>query len=158
MAVMRQSDGTLSEVKKVRTAWELFVSGEKPNLEHVRPEIRDSWVRSQQYGVSPLLKQTPVTIDQEEFDRRCQQNKDLLEAGRLIITSLAKSLTTDPFVIGITDNVGIVLYLHPSPRAMPYIEAFKGVPSTNCTEASMGTNSAGVALHLKKPAQVYCYC
>ncbi len=157
MIVVRQSDETLLQVKKVRTAWELFISGEERGLDHVRPEIRDSWVRSQQLGVSPLIKQALVTIDQEEFDRRCQQNKDFVEAGRLIITSLAKSLTTDLFVIGISDNVGIVLCLHASPRAIPYIEAFKGLPSTNCAEASMGTNSAGVALHLNKPAQVHWF-
>lgn len=157
MAIIHRSDESRLEIRKVRAAWELFVSGEERNLDHVQPDIKDSWRRSRRLGVSPLLRQAPVILDPEEFDRRCQRNADLLEAGHLVITLLAKALTSDRYTLAITDETGSVLHNFASPKAMPWLETVNGLPRSGWSEGLVGTNSVGVALHLNKPAQIYWF-
>lgn len=157
MAIIHRSDESRLAVRQVRSAWELFVSGEERNLGYVRSDIKDSWRRSQRFGVSPLLKQAPAILDPEEFDRCCQRNADLLEAGRLVITLLTKALTSDRYTIAIIDETGSVLYNFATPKAMPWLETVNGLPRSGWTEGLVGTNSVGVALHLNKPARVYWF-
>lgn len=157
MIIMHRNDDQQSAIRQVRTAWELFVSGEERNWDHVRSDIKDSWRRSRQLGVSPLLKQAPVTLDLEEFHRCCQQNADLLQAGRLVFTLLTKALTSDRYTIVITDATGRVLYNITTPKAIERIEVVNGLPRSGWSEGLAGTNSVGVALHLDKPAQVHWF-
>lgn len=157
MSTARRSNVTLPAIRQVRNAWELFLSGETCELDYVRPEIRNSWLRCQQLGVSPLIKQAPAILNLEEFDQQCQQNADLIEVGRLIMTFLAQSLTAEQFGIAITDAAGTILCNLAPPQAKPYLEAANALPRSGCTEEHIGTNSVGVALHLNKPAQVYWF-
>jgi PAS domain S-box-containing protein len=154
---MQRDDTSLLAVRQVRAAWELFVSGEERHLDYVRADIKDSWRRSQRLGVSPLLKRAPVILDPEEFDRCCQRNVNLLQAGRLVFTLLTKALTRDRYTIVITDETGRVLYNFATPKAREWIEVVNGLPRSGWSEALAGTNSVGVALHLDKPAQVHWF-
>lgn len=157
MSTARWSNATLPVIRQIRTAWELFLSGETRGLDCVRPEIWNSWLRCQEFGVSPLIKHAPATLNLEEFDQQYQQNADLIEVGRLIMTFLAQSLTAEQFGIAITDAAGTILCNFASPQAMPYLEAANALPRSGCTEEHIGTNSVGVALYLNKPAQVYWF-
>lgn len=157
MSTARWSDVTLPAIRQIRTSWELFLAGENRELDCVRPEIRNSWLRCQQLGVSPLMKQAPTTLNLEEFAQHYKQNADLIEVGRLIMTFLAQSLTAEQFGIAITDAAGTILCNLASPQAKPYLEAANALPRSGCTEEHIGTNSVGVALYLDKPAQVYWF-
>lgn len=156
-----QSDSTaltLQSAKDIRKAWELFVTGDDRFLEKVRPEIRASWQRSRQAGINPALHKVPTVLGQEEVERKRGQNSSLLEAGQEIIPRLSQEFSTEKtFIIGITDGDVNMLYAYSPPHDHDKREAMNVLPGAVVRESSIGTCSAGTALYLNKPVQVYWY-
>lgn len=144
--------------REIRKAWELFVSGDDSYLEKVRPEIRESWLRSRQAGVTPALRRLPNILGPEELERRCRQNAHLLEAGRMAIALLFfQRFSARAFMANIADGEGNLLYSYSSFRRHDKREDINAFPGAGFPESLVGTTSPGLALHLNRPAQVQWY-
>lgn len=141
--------------KDVQKAWELFVTGDERCLEKVRPEISASWQRSKQAGADPAARRFPSVLDQEELDNRYLLHRHLLEAGRQAIALLCHMFTAEMIAAGIIDNEGTLLYSYFPPRLLDKREEINALPGAGVKENFIGTESAGMAIHLNRPFQVY---
>jgi transcriptional regulator of acetoin/glycerol metabolism len=141
--------------REVKKAWEHFVSGDDRYLDKVRPAIRESWLRSQQAGVDPAMRQLPRVLSPEELDRKCQQNVSLLAAGRMAIDLLSPRLGT--FIANIADSEGNLLYCYSSPFRKDKQEEINALPGASVQESLVGTTSPGLALYLNRPVLVQGY-
>lgn len=139
----------------VRKAWELFVTGDNRYLEKVRPDIRESWLRSRQAGVDPAMRQLPNVLKPEELECKYRQNTHLLEAGRMATALLVNKSKT--LIVNIVDSEGTLLHSSPPSHKSDKREEVNGFPGAGFGENLVGTTSPGLALYLDRPIQVQWY-
>lgn len=147
----------LEKAKEVRKAWEWFVTGDDRGLEKIRPEIRASWFRSRQAKVNPTLRRISTILEPEELQRQCQQNTYLLEAGRQTVAFLDQALTSETFVIVITNGRGNFLYTYSPPNRADKRETINAFPGASVQENEVGTTCLATTLYTNKPIQVQWY-
>jgi transcriptional regulator of acetoin/glycerol metabolism len=140
--------------KAIEKARELFVSGDERGLENVRQEIRGSWQRAKEAGVSPTVQQFPTLLSPDEFESLCRQNLHLLEAGRETIALLSQTLTAESFIAGLVDNKGNLLYSY-SPAGNDQRRNINAIPGARIGERLVGTDSSALAMYLDRPFLVY---
>lgn len=69
----------------------------------LRPEIKDSWERSYDFGIDPYLRENPYICTQAELEQYRQASDYLLEASRPVMNSLLEYVAGSGFVIVLAD-------------------------------------------------------
>jgi transcriptional regulator of acetoin/glycerol metabolism len=124
---------------------------------HISDEIRSSWLRSIEYGVSPYLKTNNVTLTPQQLNKRREDNKELLTNAELIITTLYNFVKGTGFVVAVADKEGYLLVVLGDDEGKNFTRRVNFTAGTNWKEEVMGTNAIGLSLYLNKPVQVYGY-
>jgi sigma-54 dependent transcriptional regulator, acetoin dehydrogenase operon transcriptional activator AcoR len=117
----------------------------------IRPIILDSWKRSKNLGVDPLLT-VFRSVPPEEFDRRKTVRADLREAAVPYINNLYGIIAGSGSLIALTDEDGVVLDIL-SDDDIQNLEN-SPLPGTIHSEGIVGTNGIGTALFTGQPLQI----
>jgi transcriptional regulator of acetoin/glycerol metabolism len=141
------------EMQEITKAWEAFIAGQDTGLEKVRPAIRESWRRAQRLGVDPYLREAPVVLSAEEFER-VQERADLIYVAVPMCEAMVKAWERERFLIGISDRHGHLLHLSGHPWILQRAFELNFVPGCNMAEELVGTVLANVVLTQDQPDYV----
>jgi len=149
--------------KYIAEIWKpLHLHGEHEGIV-VSPEIRDSWARSEQYGVNPFKPYCDILLSPEELEERRARNRVLLEQASVMMGHLHKFTEGSGFMFSLTDNEGYCLLSIGDSEALSFTAGANLMEGACWSEEVMGTNSNALAMALRKPVQVfgyehYCLC
>jgi len=135
-------------------AWELFFSSGRVESDSIRQEIVKSWKRSIAFGLRPDSRKANVKITRQSIAIIKEKNSALIEAAVPIMESLKLSLKNTGFIFTLADNNGIVLAVIGDQDAVEFAKKNNYVEGCCRTEREVGTNSIGLCLATKMPAQV----
>lgn len=142
-----------SDVDLIRETWIDFVN--KGIIgKYVRKPIIDSWLRCQNAGMDPrALNRTP-TVSEENFQKRLEQSKILLDVSIPFMVELQEFVNKSGFSTTLTDPNGVILELICDQSILE--EAFNKnlVRGSIWNEDMVGTNATGLAINLLQPIQV----
>ncbi|WP_462280990.1 sigma-54-dependent Fis family transcriptional regulator [Salinivirga cyanobacteriivorans] len=116
--------------------------------------IGSSHERSQTYGVPISRKYPENRLSENDFEVRLKENDELLSHASYIILQLYKTVAGSGFFINVTDAQGCILTIKGDEEVMREAEKLQMVEGAYMNEASIGTNSMGLAIHERKPVQV----
>jgi signal transduction histidine kinase len=140
----------LRDVSMIEDEWREFVDGlaTTPGLRDV---IKQSWLRSREYGVDPIHSELR-RIDDEELGRRLEQNRALIEIAKPHLEWLSVALHNVDHGLYVTDRDGIILCSAGNSEELR--DRYGLRPGYDWSEATMGTNGAGTALAAAKPVAI----
>jgi sigma-54 dependent transcriptional regulator, acetoin dehydrogenase operon transcriptional activator AcoR len=117
----------------------------------VRPLILESWKRSKDLGVDPLLTQFR-SVAADELEHRKLVRADLREAAIPYIKNLYEIIKGSGSLIALTDEDGVVLDILSDDDVQSMENS--PLPGTIHTEGIVGTNGIGTALYTGLPLQI----
>lgn len=119
----------------------------------VRPEIVDSWIRSHQYGHDIFKINEAPTLSNKDYDRLLKEKEQLVRVADSYIRQLKNMLYRIDCVIGLTDEKGVVLTMLEGQDNNIH-EANHMRPGVIWTEKSIGTCSHSLCTDLESPIQI----
>jgi len=127
------------------------------------PEIRESWSRSDSYGVNPYKRCCDVIISPAELEERKAANKAFIEQATIMMGHLHRFMEGSGFVFALADSDGYFLKRIGDKDGLDFTGGANLTEGANWSEEVMGTNAASLALVLAKPVQLlgyehYCLC
>lgn len=122
----------------------------------VRPEIVESWVRCYNYGLDPYDFLYGPSLDEPTFQDLLREKGFLLKAAAPYIQQLEAMLTDANYLILLSDEQGIILQVTPgnNQASQQVQERFRLAPGTIWTEETVGTVSHVMSLRLGSPIQL----
>lgn len=85
----------------MRTVFEIWKSlretGHCEGIE-IADDIRESWARSEKYGVDPYKRCCDVILSQDELEERRNQNRAFYEQGVIMMDYLNQIMKEDAFI------------------------------------------------------------
>lgn len=100
------SDANLGQVALMHAEWERFLSHGQAN---VRPEILQSWQRSQGYRVSIARNEAPTVLDDAALRDSLTLHRRLVEAAEPVMRDLSRLLVDSGQVVILCDERARVL-------------------------------------------------
>lgn len=142
-----------SDTDMIKKTWNDFVTdGIIGN--YIRKPIVDSWIRCQKAGIDPrALNRTP-TVSEENFQKRLEQNKILLDVSIPFMVELQEFVNKSGFSTTLTDPSGVILELICDQSIVEEAFTKNLVRGSIWNEAMAGTNATGLAIDLLQPIQV----
>jgi PAS domain S-box-containing protein len=129
-----------------------------PNeVDDVRDIIKQSWLRSIEYGVNPYLKTNEHILTPAELQKKKLINEELLSNAEPVMHILHEFVKGTGFVIVLADREGYLLSVIGDEEGMEFICRVNFVEGTKWSEDLMGTNAVSLALYLNEAVQVYGY-
>lgn len=118
---------------------------------NLRPEIRDSWERSYDFGIDPYLRENPYICTQIELDQYREASNVLLEASRPVMNSLLEYVSGSGFVVVLADANLCLLEVIGDQEAMTWAKNARAIEGSLWREDLVGTNTASIVMSLVKP-------
>ncbi|MBP2664934.1 MAG: acoR 3, partial [Firmicutes bacterium] len=116
----------------------------------VRPEIVESWIRSSESGLDPLVYREPPLMDPFSFEQRMKEKDYLIQAATPYISQLEKMLSDIEAYIFLSDEHGLILRVA---QALGK-NRFQLTPGTIWTEETIGTCAHELCMRLNTPIQL----
>lgn len=116
--------------------------------------LRDSWFRSQLYGLDPMADDFP-RIRQSELAELLANNVILQQVAQPIVNALAKKIANKQSVVVLSDASGLVLNTFGDIQALQKAQRFALTPGNLWSECSRGTNAIGTALMIDDSCEIY---
>lgn len=136
--------------KELRRDWEALHN--KPELRStLRPEVRDSWERSYDYGIDPYLRENPYICTREELNQYREASQFLVEASRPVMDSLLEYVAGSGFVVVLSDANLCLLEVIGDREALQWARGARAVEGSLWMENLVGTNTASIVMSLAKP-------
>lgn len=126
--------------------WESFVTGNEPELSHLAPAIRSSWLRSRRSGIDPHLRCAPLAHAQIEPEQ-LRHAMPWVAAAEAAFNMLRFSLTESHQLVLLTAADGRVLLSHAGNKARSRAEELHAVVGSNWSEDEVGCTAIGASLH-----------
>lgn len=140
--------------KELRKRWEdLHKYPEQRSS--LRPEIRDSWERSYDFGIDPYLRENPYICTQTELDQYREASSFLVEASRPVMNSLLEYVAGSGFVVVLADANLCLLEVIGDKEAMTWAKNARAIEGSLWREDLVGTNTASIVMSLVKPYYLY---
>lgn len=140
--------------KELRKRWEnLHKNPAQRNS--LRPEIRDSWERSCDFGIDPYLRENPYICSAAELEQYRQASDYLLEASRPVMNSLLEYVAGSGFVIVLADANLCLLEVIGDQQALRWAKNARAIEGSLWREELVGTNTASIVMSLVKPYYLY---
>lgn len=141
--------------KEIEAAWNSFVEkGEVEEHSKVRDIILQSWIRSKNYGVSPL-NIVKTIISNNELQFRLNRCTSLINIARPYMQNIYNFVKGSGYVVILSDEEGYLLEVIGDNNIMENAQITKLVVGANRSEKQAGTNAIGTCLFLDKPLQVW---
>lgn len=123
----------------------------------LRPEIRDSWERSYDYGINPLLRENPFICTNSQLEQYRQNSSSLLEASSPVMDSLLEFVKGSGFVVALSDPNLCLLEVIGDKESLEWARSARVVKGSLWAEDQVGTNAASMAITLAKPIYLCGY-
>ncbi|WP_054030569.1 sigma-54-dependent Fis family transcriptional regulator [Desulfatitalea tepidiphila] len=123
----------------------------------ITPEIRESWSRSEKYGVDPYKRYCDVIVSPEELKERRHRNSFLMEQAAVMMSHLNQFVEGTDFVFALADRDLVILSRVGGQGGLDFANLANFVEGADWSEKVMGTTPAAIALILKKPVQFIGY-
>lgn len=130
-------------------------------LSCVYPEVAESWVRSKDCNVDPFMEKFGFHINPKDFAAIIKEKKILIETTSAYIKNFMPLLTGSGYLMGLTDENGVVLLLEGAQREIESFEKINVHVSAVLSEELVGTTAHALCIHHRKPVQIigpYNYC
>lgn len=149
---MSSSSETLSLTAR-HAAWKSFTrTGDPHFLRDLPKQVAESWLRSWQHGVDPIL---PGEFRHAEHQPpHDEQTQRLLRIARPVIHALDKELASSSLVLYLADRDGWIVSRDGNTKTLYAADQINSVPGARATENVAGTNGLGTALFLREPIQL----
>lgn len=134
----------------INKSWEDFISTGHINSK-IRSEIRDSWIRSKEYGVDPY--DSKGSIRYKNINELINKNSELIYIARPIMENIYRLVCNSGFAIFLADKDGYILEVVGDKDILDRAEELNFVKGELWSEKSVGTNAIGTSLYLNKPVQ-----
>lgn len=122
--------------------------------DHIRKPILDSWLRCRKAELDPhTLNRTP-TVNEENFRKRLEQNKILLDVSIPFMVELQEFVNKSGYSTTLTDPNGVILELICDHSILEAAFTKNLVRGSIWNEQMAGTNATGLAIDLLQPIQV----
>ena len=124
----------------------------------LRPEIADSWERSFQYGINPMMRANPYVATEAEMKEARERSGYLIEVARPVMEQLYEFVAGTGFVVGLVDaNLQALECSFADPEAQEWRKKAHLVEGGLWSERLVGTNCTALAVALAKPISVFGY-
>lgn len=117
------------------------------------PLLKESWFRSERYGLERNAEDFPL-LAQGELADRLASHSGLQRYSLPVVNSLAERLTESQSVVVLTDDAGVVLQTVGNLSAMQKAQRFALSPGTLWSECDRGTNAIGTALAIDDSCEI----
>lgn len=136
-----------------QAAWKNFTrTGDPHFLRDLPKQVAESWLRSWQHGVDPIL---PGEFRHAEHQApHNEQTQRLLRIAQPLIHALDKELASSSLVLYLADRDGWIVYREGNTKVLYAADQINSVPGARATENVAGTNGLGTALFLREPIQL----
>lgn len=122
-------------------------------VDSVRPEIVESWIRSYNYGLDLFKTNVAPALDSESFERILQEKDLLLKTAQSYIFQLKNMLYGSNCIIILSDEQGVILnVVEAQDKIMNEENHMK--PGEVWSEATVGTCSHVLCILLECPIQM----
>jgi len=161
MTVQRESKSVRypnpSDEGIVSAAWEAFLAGTSSHSEEeaLRPMVYASWQRCREAHVDPYSQRGPEPASSETLQRLCDDQHNLLEAGKPVMAYARDFLSETGSIMVLTDNHSTILNFEGDTRTKRRAEDIRLIPGVNWAERLCGTNAIGTALATGQPVQIH---
>jgi len=148
------------ELLNTERVWEAFVTGSEVDLQRIPLTVRDSWIRSRQKGIDPLLTAAPFEHLPATMDE-LHEKAPWLTAAEPVFTLLQSLFSAPHHLLLLVDETGRILLSHGGSRALSRAEELHAVAGGRWGEDEVGCTALGATLHTGVPVQVgWCqtYC
>lgn len=142
-------------MKKLEHSWEFFMT-EKAIPNTVRSTVKASWERCQDYGVDPLQKHSPVTMD-EDCLKELLLTSNLYQASQPIIKDLHQQMQNTGHLITLSDDKGRIIHLEGENKIKQQAQEMNFSVGSDWSEQVAGSNAIGTALASQQPLQIFSY-
>lgn len=122
-------------------------------LVNASPLLRDSWFRSELYGLERNAEDFPL-LGQGELADRLATHSGLQHYSLPVVNQLAERLRETQSVVVLTDASGVVLQTVGNLNAMQKAQRFALSPGTLWSECGRGTNAIGTALAIDDSCEI----
>jgi AraC-like DNA-binding protein len=130
----------------IRSALVRYQRGEDRVPRGVRPVIEESWQRSLQSGVDPVL---PRAVRSAEPGRpRTARRQELLDASRTVMAQAKTALSGCGTMLILADAAGVVLRTDGDDNALADADGIGLSPGSTWSESARGTCGIGTSLYL----------
>lgn len=123
----------------------------------ISKEIRDSWARSERYGVDPYKPCSDVILSEAELSARRAGNGAFIDQADVMMGHLHRFTEGSGFVYTLGDSDGYILVRKGDREALDFADVSNLMEGANWSEQVMGTTSQALAQHLRKPVQLLGY-
>jgi len=149
---MSSSLETLSLTAR-QAAWKNFTrTGDPHFLRDLPKQVADSWLRSWQHGVDPIL---PGEFRHAEHHApHNEHTQRLLRIAQPVIQALEKELASSSLVLYLADRDGWIVFRDGNTKVLYAADQINSVPGARAAENVAGTNGLGTALFLREPIQL----
>jgi len=138
--------------KAIKKAWNEFFINDKNDISGVRDIIKQSWIRTKNYGVDV----TNEKVEDELMKKQEQAIKKMayfIDIVRPFMIELFNIIKETGFMITLIDKNGYILDTYISPN----IPETSNNYTSNLSEEYIGTNAMGTSIYLDKPMETWGY-
>lgn len=123
--------------------WKIFQKGDEVDHAVISEKVHNSWARSRALNVDPHAR-TKKYVSPEDMQKVFQENADLIDCSKNIMTKLLKSVSAADSVISLADKNGVILNVSFQQK---YMHVLPGHSVGDIfTEEVCGTNGIGTCL------------
>jgi transcriptional regulator with XRE-family HTH domain len=134
---------------------EFLTSDSMGSTNVLRSRILASWERCRSSHVNAGVLQAPLAIASDDrLAEAREQNRDLIDAAKPIVSHLQTTLGDMGYAISITDRAGRVLQVDGDRGACRLVQIAGVVPGGDLSENGMGTNGIGTVITDGRPLQL----
>lgn len=123
----------------------------------ISQEVRDSWLRSEEYGINPYKTRCDVVLTEIELGVRKSGNRALLTHASAMMTNLRRYTDGSGYLFILADNRGYILARTGDREAIEYGDNMNLIEGSDWSERVMGTTAGAVAGIERKPFQLISY-
>jgi PAS domain S-box-containing protein len=135
-------------------AWETFVKTGIINNKTVPAHIAESWIRSRGYKIDPYNFAPNSYLIEEEYQKRIEQNGQLIELARPILQNVYDSLEQTRYLVLLYDSDGYHLLRIGQRADLERSGKFKVKAGLCFDERHVGTCGFSLAARIQRPIQI----
>ena len=140
--------------KAYKQVWKGFIETGGIDETVIRPLIADSWRRSRRAGLDPLKPVSEKCLSHIEVKELIETHKELVSVAWPFMNLLYNVVEGTGFRVDLADEKGNFLKMVGDLEAIENSKKINSLIGANRSESIGGTNSTGVVLETKEPAQI----
>jgi transcriptional regulator with PAS, ATPase and Fis domain len=142
--------------KELRRKWEELHNN--PGARKLlRPEVADSWERSYQYGIDPMMRENPYVATEAKRKEALEKSGHLIQVARPVMEQLFEFVSGTGFIVALLDPDFQGLKAIGDSEAMEWARSAHLVDGGLWSEKLVGTTCTTLALIMAKPLSLFGY-